>query len=126
MSSIHFKAIPTFRILDYQLALDFYLRDLGFEMDWEHRFGHDAPVYMQISKNNLTLHLSENERFTAGMIIFIDTTGIHAYRKELLRRNPSLGIHEIEKTAWNTLQMEIEDPFGNVLRFNQQLTDTDQ
>ena len=51
MSEITLKGIPTFRILDYKKAMDFYIRELGFNIDWEHRFGKSALVYMQISRN---------------------------------------------------------------------------
>lgn len=37
--TFEFKAIPTFRILDYRTAVDFYIVFLGFEIEWEHRFG---------------------------------------------------------------------------------------
>jgi ribosomal-protein-alanine N-acetyltransferase len=29
-------------------------------LDWEHRFEPDAPVYMQVSRGPLILHLSEH------------------------------------------------------------------
>jgi len=61
MHRVEFKGIPTFRILDYKKAIKFYVEYLGFEIEWEHRFGQTEPVYMQISKNGLILHLSENK-----------------------------------------------------------------
>ena len=73
MSEIALKGIPTFRILDYNKATDFYIQALGFNIDWEHRFGSNEPVYMQISRNGLTLHLSENKRYETGVIIFVET-----------------------------------------------------
>jgi hypothetical protein len=82
MNSINFKGIPTFRILDYQRAKAFYVHFLKFSTDWEHRFDENDPVYMQISRNNLVLHLSENERFKTGSIIFVETSGIHDFHKE--------------------------------------------
>lgn len=39
MGEIILKGIPTFRILDYKKAIDFYIQGLGFSLDWEHRFG---------------------------------------------------------------------------------------
>ena len=119
MSQIEFKGIPTFRILNYNEAVEFYVDFLGFTIDWEHRFGPSEPVYMQISRNNLTLHLSENKRFQMEIIIFVETEGIEAFHRELVERNTAKSIPEVSKTDWQTLQMEIEDPFGNLLRFNQ-------
>ena len=119
MNTAEFKAIPTFRILDYKQAINFYIGVLGFNIDWEHRFDSTEPVYMQISKNGLVLHLSENKRFQTSVIIFVQTKGINDFRKELLERNPTISLPEISKTNWQTLQLELEDPFGNLLRFNE-------
>lgn len=119
MDTFEFKAIPTFRILDYQTAINFYVDFLGFKIDWEHRFEPTDPVYMQISKNGLILHLSENKRFTTNVIIFVDTKNITEFHKELQERNPTTKIQDILRTNWQTLQLEIEDPFGNLLRFNE-------
>ena len=33
---------------------------LGFRVDWEHRFRRAAPLYMQVSRDGLVLHLSEH------------------------------------------------------------------
>jgi uncharacterized glyoxalase superfamily protein PhnB len=119
MSQIEFKGIPIFRILNYDEAVEFYIDFLGFTIDWEHRFDPSEPVYMQISRNNLTLHLSENKRFQIKVIIFIDTRGIEEFHKELVEKTTTDSVPEIYKTDWQTLQLEIEDPFGNLLRFNE-------
>jgi uncharacterized glyoxalase superfamily protein PhnB len=120
MNKIEFKGIPTLRILDYAKAIEFYIDYLGFNIDWEHRFGETDPIYMQLTKNGLTLHLSENKRFQTGIIIFVESKGILEFEKELVSRNTSI-IPKVEKTNWQTLQMEIEDPFGNLLRFNESI-----
>jgi catechol 2,3-dioxygenase-like lactoylglutathione lyase family enzyme len=39
--------IPILRMLDAEMARAFYVGLLGFQVDWEHRFGADFPVYMQ-------------------------------------------------------------------------------
>ncbi len=118
MSEIILKGIPTFRILDYEKAIDFYIQGLGFNLDWEHRFAPNEPVYMQISRNGLTLHLTENKRFEAGVIVFVDCKELNQFYMELNNRKNKIGHSKPEKTNWQTIQMEIEDPFGNLLRFN--------
>jgi uncharacterized glyoxalase superfamily protein PhnB len=118
---MNLRAIPTFRIFDYKHAWKFYIEGLGFKIDWEHRFGDNNPVYMQISRNQLTLHLSENQRFKAGTIVFVECEGLMELYTELSERVTKIHIPKPEKTPWNTLQMEVEDPFGNLLRFNENL-----
>lgn len=117
-----FKAIPTFRIFDYQTAVDFYTDFLGFKIDWEHRFSEAEPVYMQVSKNGLILHLSENKRFEPDAVVFVATTGIKAFHKDVQDKNQTKQLPDIIQTAWQTLQWEITDPFGNLLRFNENIS----
>lgn len=119
MSKLVLKGIPTFRILNYKKAMDFYINGLGFNIDWEHRFNPSEPVYMQISRNGLTLHLSENKRFETGIIVFVECKNLAELYTELRDKKPEIGISKPEKTNWQTIQMEIEDPFGNLLRFNE-------
>ena len=117
--NIELKAVPTFRIRDYKKAMDFYLEFLGFAIDWEHRFSPSEPVYMQVSKNGLVLHLSENERFPTGSVVFVETKGIEDYHREISGKGSTYAVPGVAATPWGTKQMEIEDPFGNLLRFNE-------
>ena len=123
LDTFEFKAIPTFGISDYQTANDFYIVLLGFKIDWEHRFGLTDPVYMQISKNGLILHLSENKRFEKNVIVFVETKKLFDFHNELKDRFPINKLPEILQTNWRTLQLEITDPFGNLLRFNENISD---
>ncbi|MEQ9299810.1 MAG: glyoxalase superfamily protein [Cyclobacteriaceae bacterium] len=119
MNEIVLKGIPTLRVLDYRKAMDFYIDGLGFVIDWEHRFGPSEPVYMQISRNGLTLHLSENKRFETGVIVFVDCKELTQFYADLINRKTKIELNKPESTNWQTIQMEIEDPFGNLLRFNE-------
>jgi uncharacterized glyoxalase superfamily protein PhnB len=118
MTTIELKAIPTFRILNYELAMSFYKDFLGFNIDWESRES-NVPIYMQVSKNGLQLHLSENERFTTGGVVFVESKGLNDYHSELSNRKGAHALADVTTTPWGTMQLEIEDPFGNLLRFNE-------
>lgn len=117
-----FKAIPTFGIANYQSAINFYIHTLGFTIDWEHRFSPIDPIYMQISINGLVLHLSENKRFENKVIIFVETKNIKEFHREITAKNPTIKIQDVILTNWQTLQLEIQDPFGNLLRFNENIS----
>lgn len=117
MPGTHFTAIPTFRINDIVAAKAFYLNYLGFTVDWEHYYAGGAPVYMQVSRDGFILHLSENERFRESVIVFVRTEGLAGFHRELIER--STETPELGTTPWNTQQLEIEDPFGNLMRFNE-------
>ena len=52
--------VPIFTVEDATAAGEFYCATLGFEKDWEHRFADDFPLYVSISRDGLSLHLSEH------------------------------------------------------------------
>ena len=52
--------VPVVRIFDIAKADQFYQGFLGFSVDWDHRFDANAPLYRQISRGNLILHLTEH------------------------------------------------------------------
>ena len=54
------RTIPILRIFDVAKADEFYVGFLGFSVDWDHRFDDNAPLYRQISRGDLILHLSEH------------------------------------------------------------------
>jgi hypothetical protein len=117
-SAVRFEpAIPLLRIFSEPLAKAFYLDFLGFKIDWEHRFEDGLPLYAQISRDALVLHLTGHYGdATPGSTVFIHMQGIDAYNAELLAKqhgNARPGLHD---QPWGRT-MEIADPFGNRLRF---------
>lgn len=44
------RTCPIIRIFDEGKAREFYVDFLGFQLDWEHRFGDNFPLYMQVSR----------------------------------------------------------------------------
>lgn len=118
-----FKApIPILRIFDIEKAKKFYIDYLGFHMEWEHRFEEDFPIYMQISLSGCTIHLSEHHGdCSPGAAVRIEATGLEEYVSSLKKKgykylNPKLG-----KTPWQTLELELLDPFGNRIIFCQSI-----
>lgn len=76
--------IPILRIFDETKAKEFYLDFLGFHMDWDHRFGPNMPLYMQVSRSGLQLHLSEHHGDASpGSTVFVWMQGIDALHAEL-------------------------------------------
>src|SRR5688500_18250802 len=103
---IELTGIPILRIGDYKKSIDFYIDFLGFVIDWEHRYGPNEPVYMQISRNGLILQLSENPRFHTSTFVYVTTHGIDELYKELLNRKTDYSVPQIEITPWHTKQLE--------------------
>jgi catechol 2,3-dioxygenase-like lactoylglutathione lyase family enzyme len=109
-------ATPILRIFDIAKAKAFYVDLLGFRIDWEHRFEPDFPLYMQVSRGGIRLHLSEHHGDgTPGTAIFIDMTGIDAFHAELRAKGSHAGVEP--GPAPNMRVLRLWDPFGSQLRF---------
>ena len=118
-----YKIIPILRIFDYTKAVEFYIDWLGFQIDWEDR-RLNVPIYLQVSKGDIKLHLSEHHGDCCpGAKVFIECCdgGLKQYHKELNDKNYTYNRPGIEKADWNAIIMEVIDPFGNKLLFNESL-----
>lgn len=114
------KGIPLIRIFDLAKAEDFYIDWLRFHSDWQHRFEENAPVYWQISKDNLTLHLTEHHGdCSPGAKVFVVCDGLKAYHEELIAKNYRFNRPGLETAFWGALTMEVVDPFSNQLLFSE-------
>ncbi|MBH2982211.1 VOC family protein [Serratia marcescens] len=113
-------AIPILRIFSVDKAKEFYLDFLGFTLAWEHRFSEDLPLYMQVSRAGLTLHLSEHHGdSTPGSALFIPVHDIDALHRELTAKNYRYARPGVEVVDWGK-ELNLTDPFGNRLRFCEQ------
>ena len=114
------EAIPILRIFDVAKAKEFYIDFLGFTIDWEHRFGDNFPLYAQVSRAGLKLHLSEHHGDASpGSTVFIWMRGIAEYHRELLDKNYRYYRPGLEEAPWDAQVMQVGDPFGNKLRFSE-------
>ena len=113
-----FQAIPLFRIFDVDKARAFYLDFLGMTLDWEHRFEDDAPIYMQVSRGSLRLHLTEHHGDCCpGATVYVQTERLDDYHGEISAKGTRFMRPSVEPAPWGDRIMEIIDPFGNRLRF---------
>ena len=111
------ETAPIFRTFAEDKAKEFYLGFLGFTLDWEHRFHPGAPLYCQVSRAGLILHLSEHHGdATPGSTTFVAMRGIRAFNAEILARRYANNRPGVEEMPWG-LVMEVIDPFGNRIRF---------
>ncbi|REC50271.1 glyoxalase superfamily protein [Chryseobacterium pennipullorum] len=112
--------IPVFRIFDYQKAIEFYIHWLGFEVEWEHRFDENAPVYIEIKREGMVFHLSEHHGDASpGSSVFIWGEDIAAFHKELIDKNYKYNRPGLEKTFYDAVSFTVNDPFGNKIIFNE-------
>jgi uncharacterized glyoxalase superfamily protein PhnB len=122
MTETMLQTIPTLRIFDVGKAREFYVGFLGFTVDWEHRFDDQAPLYMQVSRGGLVLHLFEHHGDACpGSTVFVRLTGLDEYHREITAKGYGSMRPGVDVAPWNAKVMEVIDPFGNRIRFNEDL-----
>jgi len=110
--------IPILRIFDEAKAKEFYVDYLGFKIDWEHRFEPGTPLYMQVSRGDCVIHLSEHVGDCCpGAAMRIPTTELDAFHAELTAKNYKYYRPGIQMMPWGTRDMSVKDAFGNRLTF---------
>lgn len=116
------KTVPILRIFDVAKAQEFYTGFLGFTQDWMHRFEENMPAYLQVSRAGLTLHLSEHHGDCCpGSTVFVWMSGIEAFHSEITARQYNYLRPGLETAFYGAKCMELTDPFGNRIRFNEAL-----
>lgn len=105
---------------DVDRAREFYVDWLGCRVDWEHRFDEGAPLYMQVSRGGLVLHLSEHSGDgTPGSVVYVSAKGVAELHRELQAKphrylRPGLGTGPAGGDC-----VDLLDPFGNTLRIEE-------
>lgn len=120
-SGPNFKhVIPILRIFDVTKAYEFYRDFLGLNVDWEHRFDDNMPLYAQVSRGGLKLHLSEHHGDASpGSTVFVWMRGISALHSELLAKAYRYNKPGLEEAPWDAKVLHVHDPFGNRIRFSE-------
>ena len=117
------NVIPALRITNYEQSKRFYTEGLGFHIDWEHRFEPGFPVFVQISRDGMTLYLSEHRGdCQPGGLVHLFAPDVDAWYQELLHSVPaaSAGLCQLQGPPSETIpglrDMTVVDPDGNRLR----------
>jgi catechol 2,3-dioxygenase-like lactoylglutathione lyase family enzyme len=122
MSLKALQTIPILRIFSVEKAKEFYVGFLGFAVDWEHRFDDKAPVYMQVSRADLVLHLSEHHGDCCpGSTVVVRVNGLDDYHREISAKGYGYLRPGVERTFHKSKCMQVIDPFGNRIRFDDSL-----
>ena len=111
---------PRLRMFDEHKTREFYVDFLGFTIEWEHRYGDDFPLFMEVSRDDVTIHLSEHHGDACpGSTIQIEVDDVESYQAELLAKKYKYARPDIAEQEWGSLDMVIADPAGNRLIFSQ-------
>ncbi|MFZ1754220.1 MAG: glyoxalase superfamily protein [Caldilineaceae bacterium] len=116
------RVTPILRSFDEAKAREFYIDFLGFQVDFEHRFEENLPLYMGISKDDCRLHITEHHGdCSPGSAVRIATEGLVAYHQELLGKQYKNARPGIQKQPWGSLEVSVTDPFGNRITFAEEV-----
>ena len=112
-------AVPVLKIASAADAKEFYIDFLGFKFDWGWSETDDKrPLYAQISRSDVSLHLSTYGADRGTTELLIRMTGLDAFHAEL-----SCKTHEFPLTVRQTpddrREIQVTDPLGNRLRFSE-------
>ena len=109
---------PILRIFDEAKAREFYVDFLGFQVDWQHRFEPGLPLYLQVSRGDCVLHLSEHHGdCSPGAAMRIQVDDIDAFHRELSAKQYRYARPQVEDAPWGSRELSVRDPFGNRLTF---------
>lgn len=100
---------PILRVADLAASLDYYVRVLGFRIDWSH-----GGLIASVSRDGCVLMLSQGDQGHPGSWTWIGVEDCAAMHDEL-RANGAKIRNPPQNFPW-ALEMQIEDPDGNVLR----------
>ncbi len=117
--SVHLGApVAILRSFNEAEAKDFYLRYLGFTLQWEHRFATDMPLYFEVRRDACILHISEHHGdATPGARLRIEVADVDALHGELGGRGDPRLRPGIEDQPWGARELTVMDPFANRLTF---------
>ena len=110
------RVIPALRITQYERSKAFYLDQLGFELEWEHRFAPHFPVFMSMVCDRIRLYLSEHtgDCQVGGLVHFV-VPAVDTWHQAFLKRGVPITVPPHNDLGF--CQMTITDPDGNQLRF---------
>lgn len=112
-------AVPILRMFDPDRTLKFYTSFLGFTQVWEHRFADHAPLYVEVEREGVRLHLSEHHGdATPGSAAIIEVADAAALQAELIARDYPYARPGLEQQDWG-LTVTVGDPASNRLIFLQ-------
>lgn len=75
--------VPVLKVRDARVSIDFYCNQMGFTKDWEHQFDPSFPLYASVSRDKLTLHLSEHGEQATHITLVVSVEDVDAAYAEL-------------------------------------------
>ena len=111
MTSVELEGLsPILRVANLAASLTYYVDILGFRIDWQHR-----DVIASVSRGPCSIFLCEGDQGHPGTWVWIGVSDADALQAEISQRGAIIRMPPTNY-PW-ALEMHVEDPDGNVLRF---------
>jgi catechol 2,3-dioxygenase-like lactoylglutathione lyase family enzyme len=111
------RVTPQLRSTNWKRTRDFYEQGLGFHVDWEHQFEPGLPVFAQVTRDALSLFLTEHAGdCQVGGAAYIIVDDVDALYQEITAQGVRVA-EPPEDPPWGGREMCVVDPDGNRLRF---------
>jgi catechol 2,3-dioxygenase-like lactoylglutathione lyase family enzyme len=101
---------PILNVRDLSVSIDYYVRVLGFVLDWEAPGG-----FASASRGRCGIFLAEGDQGHPGSWVWIGVGDVDALFEEFTRHG--VGVRQAPTNFDWACEMQVEDPDGNVLRF---------
>ena len=103
-------ATPILSVRDLPIAIDYYVNVLGFAVDWG-----GPHVIASVSRGRCALFLVEQDQGHPGAWVWTGVNDVEKLHEEYRARGAK--IRQAPTNFDWALEMQIEDPDGNVIRF---------
>jgi hypothetical protein len=110
------RVIPALRITDCERSKAYYVKNLGFTIEWEHRFAPNLPVFMSVVRDGMQIYLSQHsgDCQVGGLVHFV-ISDVEGWHSEFSTRGAIVTERPNDDLGFRN--MTIKDPDGNQLRF---------
>lgn len=103
------KAAPILRVESVSASIEYYVNMLGFRVNWGQGTG-----FASVSRDRCTIFLCEGDQGHPGTWVWIGVDDAAALEADLREKGARIR-HPPTNYPW-ALEMQVEDPDGNVLR----------
>jgi len=108
-AAVSFEGVnPILRVADLPTSIDYYVRVLGFAIDWQ------GPYFASVSRGQCHIFLSQGDQGQPGAWVWIGVVDVEAFLEEYQRTGAKIR-HMPTNYAW-AYEMQVEDLDGKVLR----------
>ena len=111
------STISMLRVENAGKSEEFYTQKLGFAKSWGYDPGNGEPVFLEITRDHVSLHLSEHEGDgPLGIQLYINVDDAQVLHNSLIGSDVNV-VEPLYDAEWGHRVFAIEDLDGNILRF---------